>query len=78
MGVWCEWTHCKKARKVSVLKMKQCVNVEKWIDCAMRAQMKSRILDSEDTALLAIANSEKLLKNDARSRMWFKRQFLLL
>jgi hypothetical protein len=58
--------------------MKPCANIENAIDCAMRAQMKSRILDSEDAALLAIANSEKLPKNDARSRMWFKRQFLLL
>lgn len=50
---------CKKARQVSILKMKQCANVENAVDCAMRAQMKSRILDSEDTALLAIAGFEK-------------------
>ncbi|MGY3235155.1 hypothetical protein ACVWZ4_004277 [Bradyrhizobium sp. USDA 4472] len=40
--------------------------------------MKSRVLDSEDTVLLAIANFEKSLRNDANPRMWFKRQFLVL
>lgn len=63
---------------MSVLKMKQRANVENAIDCAMRVQMKSRILDSEDTALLAIAHFEKVLRNDANPRMWFKRQFLAL
>jgi hypothetical protein len=69
---------CKKARQVSILKVQQCANVENGFDCALRAQMKNRILDSEYTALLAIAGSEKLLKNDAIPRMWFKRQFLML
>jgi hypothetical protein len=58
--------------------MKWRANVAKWVDCALKARMKRQILDSEDAALFAIATSEKILKNDANSRMWFKRQFLAL
>ncbi|QQO16648.1 hypothetical protein JJB99_11065 [Bradyrhizobium diazoefficiens] len=40
--------------------------------------MKSRILDSEDASVLVFGGAAENLKNDARSRMWFKRQFLAL
>lgn len=63
---------------MSALKMKQCTNVKNAIDCEIRVRMKSRILDSEDTALLAVVGCEKILENDVSSRMWFKRQFLML
>ena len=63
---------------MSVLKMKWRANVAKWVEYALKARMKRRILDSEDAALFAIVASEKILKSDANSRMWFKRQFLAL
>jgi hypothetical protein len=72
------WPGRKKAPQVSFLKMKQRANVKSTIDRVMRTRMKSRILDSDSTAIFAITASKKALTNDARSRMWFKRQFLLL
>jgi len=41
-------------------------------------QMKIRILDLEDAGLLAIASFWRSYENDARPRMWFKRQFFEL
>jgi len=45
---------------------------------ALKRRMKSRILGFHDAALLTIRKFQEALKNDARPRMWFKRQFLAL
>jgi hypothetical protein len=40
--------------------------------------MKSGILDPEDAQFLRIGGFREIPKNNARPRMWFKRQFFML